>query len=159
MKTKNQVTFLMIFLAVIMVLAVPVWSQEKPADNMKIVLENIRADKKLLIAKAMKLTESEAEAFWPVYNSYQKKLWNLIGRLIKVIENYVKNYTLTNEDAKGLLDEYLAIERGHLKIRDTYLPKFRKVLPEKKVFLYYQLENKIEAGVNVLLADQIPLIK
>ncbi len=108
----------------------------------------------------MKLTESEAEAFWPVYNSYQKTLRNLFDRLIELIENYAKNYaTISNEDAKGLLDSYLAIEREHLKLMDSYLPKFRKALPQKKVFLYYQLENKIEAGMNVLLANQIPLIK
>jgi hypothetical protein len=80
--------------------------------------------------------------------------------MVKLIERYAMNYeTMSDEDSKGLLDEYLAIEREHLKFRDSYLPKFRKVLPEKKVFLYYQLENKMEAGVNVLLADQIPLIK
>ena len=150
----------MMMLAVVTVLAFPALSQEKQADNTQIVIEKIRADKKLLIAETMNLTESEAKAFWPVYDNYQKQLRNLVDRLIKVIENYANNYeTMSNEVAKGLLDEYLAIEREHLKFLESYLPKFRKALPEKKVFLYYQLENKIEAGMNALLAEQIPFIK
>ena len=36
-------------------------AQDKPADNMEIVKEKIRTDKKLLIATNMQLTESEAK--------------------------------------------------------------------------------------------------
>jgi len=58
-----------------------------------------------------------------------------------------------------LLDEYLTIERLRQKVRDGYLPKFRKVLSEIKVARYYQIENKISAVVNYELAKQIPLLK
>ena len=136
------------------------WAQEKAADNTKLALEKMQADKKFLIAQTMNLTETEAEAFWPIYTSYQANLLNLTERLFKVIDNYAKGYaTMTDENAKELLDEYLAIERERLKSRDSYLPKFRKVLPERKVFLYYQIENKIDAGMNAMLADQVPLIE
>ena len=83
---------------------------------MQIVIEKIRADKKLLIAETMELAESEGKAFWPVYDSYQKILKNLSDRMIKIIGAYTKNYeTMSNEVAKRLLDEYLAIERERLK--------------------------------------------
>lgn len=46
MKTKNQI--IVIVSALIMAMgAVPAASQDKPADNMQIVREKIRADKKL----------------------------------------------------------------------------------------------------------------
>ncbi len=37
---------------------------------MQILREKIRADKKLLVAENMQLTEAEAKAFWPVYDQY-----------------------------------------------------------------------------------------
>ena len=53
----------------------PAWSaQDKPADNMQILRDKIRADKKLVVATNMELTESEAKGFWPVYDAYQKDL-------------------------------------------------------------------------------------
>jgi hypothetical protein len=36
--------------------------------------EKARADKKLVVASVLKLTESEAKAFWPVYNAYQSDM-------------------------------------------------------------------------------------
>ena len=65
---------------------------------------------------------------------------------------------MTDSDAKKLLDEYLTIEGLRLKVRQAYLSKFRKVLPEKKVARYYQIENKILAVLTYELAKQIPLV-
>jgi hypothetical protein len=45
-------------------------AQDKPADNMQIMREKVKADKKLLVASNMQLTEAEAKAFWPVYEEY-----------------------------------------------------------------------------------------
>ena len=49
---------------------------ERPADNLEIVHEKLKADKKLIVAKYMQLTEAEARKFWPVYEEYQKKHFN-----------------------------------------------------------------------------------
>ena len=54
--------------------AVPAFAQDKPADTMQIVREKVRADKKLLVAQNMGLTEAEAKDFWPVYEGYQQEL-------------------------------------------------------------------------------------
>jgi len=140
--------------------AVPAVAQDKPADNMQIVREKLRADKKLLVADNMKLTESEAKAFWPVYGSYQKDMGKLADRTIKLIQDYAGNLaTMTNEAAKRLLEEYMAIESERNKLRQTYLPKFREALPEIKVARYYQIENKIQALLNYDLAAGIPLVE
>jgi hypothetical protein len=138
----------------------PAISQEKPADNMQIVLEKIRADKKLLVAENMQLTEAEAKAFWPVYDQYQDELFLLRTRTVKLIKDFTDAYEkMTNETAKKLMDEYMAIETLGPKLRQVYLPKFRKALPEIKVVRYYQIENKINAVLMYELATNIPLTK
>jgi len=140
--------------------AVPALAQDKPADNMQIVREKIRADKKLVVAETMGMRESEAKAFWPVYEAYQQDLAKLNDRTIKLIDDYAENYgAMSDEAAKKLTDEYMAIETERLKIRQSYLPMFRQVLPEMKVLRYYQLENKIQAVVSYELAANIPLVR
>jgi hypothetical protein len=57
------------------------------------------------------------------------------------------------------MDEYITIETLGPKLRQAYLPKFRKVLPEVKVVRYYQIENKIQAALFYELAKNIPLAK
>jgi uncharacterized membrane-anchored protein YhcB (DUF1043 family) len=147
-------------LGIVMAMVIPAISQEKPSDNMQIVLEKIRADKKLLVAENMQLTEAEAKAFWPVYDQYQDELFLLRARTAKLIKDYADAYEkMTNDKAKKLLDEYMMIETLGPKLRQTYLPKFRKVLPEVKVVRYYQIENKIQAALIYELAANIPLVK
>jgi hypothetical protein len=140
--------------------AMPAASQEKPSDNMQIVVEKIRADKKLLVAENLQLTDAEAKSFWPVYKQYQDELFLLRTRTAKLIKDYADAYdTMNNNTAKKLLDEYMTIEALGPKLRQVYLPKFRKALPEVKVVRYYQIENKIQAALIYELAANIPLVK
>jgi len=160
MKMKSRVTMVLVILGVVMEMVVPGIAQDKPADNMQIVLERIRADKKLFVAENMQLTEAEAKAFWPVYDQYQDELFLLRTRTAKLIKDFSDAYEkMANETAKKLMDEYMTIETLGPKLRQTYLPKFRKVLPEIKVVRYYQIENKINAVLIYELAKNIPLVK
>jgi len=79
---------------------------------------------------------------------------------VKLIKDYADTYeTMTNNTAKKLLDEYMTIEALGPKLRQAYLPKFRKALSEVKVVRYYQIENKIQAALFYELAAKIPLVK
>src|SRR5512139_196534 len=67
---------------------IPAWTQDKPADNMQILRDKIKADKKLVVAANMELTESEAKGFWPVYEQYQHELANFNQRIGRLIASY-----------------------------------------------------------------------
>ncbi len=161
MKRKAGNTFLMVGLTLsLLVFASTAVAQDKPADNMQIVVEKIKADKKFLVAENMQLSEAEAKAFWPVYEKYQAELFILRTRTVQLIKDYAAAYQkMTNSTAKKLLDESMTIETLRLQLAKTYLPKFRKVLSDAKVVRYYQIENKINAALYYELAANIPLIK
>ena len=135
-------------------------AQDKPADTMEIFREKARADKKVVVASVLELTDNEAKAFWPVYNAYQSDMVAHYDRLIKLIGTYAKAYNaMTDETATKLVTEYLALERNHAALLSSYLPRFQKVLPARKVARLYQVENKIRALVNYDLASEIPFLK
>ena len=158
MNVKSKATLILIGL--MMGWAFLASAQDRPADNMQIVVEKIRADKKLFIAENMELTESEAQAFWPLYEEYQDELFLLRARTMKLINDYAEAYQkMTNDTARNLLDEVMTIETLGLKLRQTFFPKFRNVLPDVKVLRYYQIENKIDAALMYEIAANIPLIQ
>lgn len=135
-------------------------AQDKPADTMEILRESARSEVKLVVAKNLQLTESEAKAFWPVYDSYQGEMKKLNDTKLQIIQDYAKAFdSMTDDTAKKLLERSLANEKDRIKLKETYLPKFHKVIPAKKVTRFYQLQNKIEAIFNFELAGQIPLVK
>ena len=131
------------------------FAQDKRADNMDILRDKIRADKKLVVATNMELTESEAKNFWPIYNEYQKDLQNINGRIVAVL----KSKSLTDDKAKQLIDEALAIDQAEANLKSTYAPKLSKALPVRKVARYLQIENKIRAVVKYDLAQGVPLVR
>ena len=138
------------------------FAQDKRADNMEILRDKIRADKKFVVATNMELTESEAKNFWPIYNEYQKDLQNINGRILTVLESYAadfKSKSLTDDKAKKLIDEALAIDQAEANLKSTYAPKLGKALPVRKVARYLQIENKIRAVVKYDLAQGVPLVR
>ena len=150
-----------VMVAALVGLAIPAAAQQKPADNMQILMEKVKADKKLLVANNIGLTESEAKGFWPVYEGYQKDLAAINQRTVKLIESYAADYranTMTDEKAKKLVEDYVAIEKAEAALKESYVPKLSKVLPPKKVARYLQIENKIRAAVKYELAGEIPLV-
>ena len=135
-------------------------AQDKPADEMEILREKARADKKLVVATTLALTEGEAKAFWPVYNAYQSDMITHYDKLLSLVDRFEKAYdTMTDQTATQLLNEYLALEANHIALLKAYVPRFQRVLPALKVARLYQVENKMRALVNYDLARQIPLVK
>ena len=165
MKTRTVKTLWALFIvtawmAAVMAFPTLALTQGASADNMQILREKIKADKKLLVATNMDLTESEAKGFWPVYEEYQKDLAAINQRIGKLIVSYAADYranTLTDDKAKLLINELVAIEQAEAGLKTTYVPKLSQVLPQKKVARYLQIENKIRAVVKYELAGAVPL--
>jgi hypothetical protein len=134
--------------------------QDQPASNMQILRDKLKADKKLLIAENLGLTEVESAAFWPVYDEYQKELEGINQRLGKTVQGYAQEYnanTLTDEKAKALMTEALAIEEAEVALKKKYLDRLNGVIPATKAVRYLQMENKIRAILRFDLAASIPL--
>ena len=137
-------------------------AQDRPADNMQILRDKIKADKKLLVATNMDLTQSEAKGFWPIYDRYQKDLQKINHRIVNLLESYADDFrgkSLTDDKAKKLINEALAIERAEADLKSAYAPKLSKVLPVRKVVRYLQIENKIRAVVKYDIASGVPLVQ
>jgi hypothetical protein len=140
------------------------WSQDSASDtNMEILMEKVKADKKLLVASNMDLTDAESKQFWPLYDSYQKDLQQINERLRSTIAEYAQAYNqgkgqISNDTAKKLLADTLSIQESEAKLKRTYADKVGKVLSATKTARYIQIENKVRALVNFELARQIPLV-
>ena len=151
-----------VLLCVTALVAVPVFAQDKTSDtNMQILLDKVKADKKLVVAANLELSDADGKAFWPIYEAYQKDLEAINDRLAKTILAYADAYnksTLTDAQAKQFSDEALAIDQDEIAMRKTYAGRLSRVLPGKKVARYLQVENKIRAAIRYQLAAGIPLV-
>jgi hypothetical protein len=146
----------------VLLAAAPASAEDAPADTLPLAVEAAKADKKLLVAQNLGLTESEASGFWPVYDAYQRELEALDDRLAALIERYAKEYragTLTDPTAQELIEENLAVDEAEVAMRKEYLAKLTGVLPAKKAARYLQIENKLRAMLRHQLAGKVPLVE
>jgi hypothetical protein len=118
------------------------------------------SDRKEIVAANLGLTADEATKFWPVYDEYQKAMAKASDRKVAAIVKYAKNQqTMTDAMATELIQEGMTSDLERLQTRQAWAPKFAAVLPGKKFARFFQIENKIDALVNVAMADEIPLVK
>ena len=130
--------------------------------NMDILRQKIQGDKKLVVAQNLQLTEAEGAKFWPVYDAYQKDLQGINQRMTAVIVAYADAYRkgpISDDVAKKLLDESLAVDDAEAKLKSSSAPKILAALPAMKAARYIQIENKIRAAVRYELAAGIPLVE
>jgi hypothetical protein len=157
-----KITISAVIMLMMLGFAMPGAAQDKPADNMQILRDKIKADKKLVVATNMELTESEAKGFWPIYDQYQKDLQKINRRIANLLESYAADFrgkSLTDDKARKLIEEAVAIEQAEANLKSTYAPKLSKVLPVRKVARYLQIENKIRAVIKYDLAQGVPLVQ
>lgn len=146
---------------ILCLVALPATSAFAQDQDMQILLDKVKADKKLVVAANMDLTEAEGKAFWPIYDDYQKELQAINARLGKTILAYADAYnkrTLGDAQAKQLTDEVLAIDQDEINLRKTYAARLGRAIPATKAARYLQIENKIRAAIRYELAAGIPLV-
>lgn len=148
--------------AFVTALALPMLAQDTGSTNMEILRQKVKADKKLVVAGGLDLTEAEGKTFWPVYEAYQKDLQQINQRLMTTIKAYADAYNkgpIPNETAKKLIAESIAIDNDEAKLKSAMAQKAMTALPATKAARYIQIENKIRAAIRYDLAANIPLVE
>jgi hypothetical protein len=108
----------------------------------------------------MDLTPGEMQRFWPLYREYRVAASKVGDRIVTLITTYADNYQgLTDTVADKLLTEFVRIEAARARLKAQYLPKFKKVLPPKKVARFYQIENKLDTTLLADISEAIPLAR
>jgi hypothetical protein len=122
----------------------------------------LKSGREQVVREELELTKNEATTFWPLYEKYRNDIERVRDRQAQMISRYLSAYDsadLSDNLAKEMLDEHLSIKSDLLKLERKYLRQFRKTLPEAKVARFYQLENKLDAEIDIALADLMPLFE
>jgi hypothetical protein len=144
-------------------------SQSSAADNtadaitdqqLALLRRDIRTIKKQLIAANLTLTDTEATRFWKVYEEYSADLGKISDTKMAIIKEYSDEYgTLTDDQADSLIRRWLETDIEQARLRQRYVPIFRKVLPGKKAATFFQLDRRISMMIDVQLTSQLPLVQ
>jgi hypothetical protein len=156
---KEQFGFVVSLAVALLLGAADAHAQMSETDALQQLRADIQTNRQGVLAANLGLTDAEGAAFWPLYREYRNEVARGGDRVQKMIQDFARVYdTATAEQAKALVDEMMAVEKANLAVKEAYLPKFRKLLPEVKVARFLQIENKVDAVVKAGLAADMPLI-
>ena len=132
------------------------------ADDLEASRIELEAKKKVEISKRLKLTSGESELFWDIYSDYERasgKITRDSFDLIRKFSDGYKNNSISEQGATNMLASYFRIEGQKLQLKQEYYAHFQKVMPAKKVFRFFQIDNKIDALIRCDIAKKLPLIE
>lgn len=113
-------------------------------ENFKDKKEQIRAMKVAFFTTELDLTSSEAEKFWPLYNTFDDKQFELRHQKMK---NYFKRMQgdnldkISEKDATALIDQIQDNEDDLYNLRKKFMQNLKEVLPSIKILKLKKAEE------------------
>jgi hypothetical protein len=134
------------------------------AGNLRAFIELARSDlktqKTLIISQNIQFTADEAVEFWPLHSEYTLELNKLLDQRLVLLEQYAATYqNMTDAQATSLAKKIFDWEEKRVDLKRTWFKKFSKVVPAKKAAQFFQIENQLNAVLDLKLAAALPLIK
>ncbi len=148
-----------VIVCAVLVLAASAALSQGVQESLELSREVIDQQKRVIVAGSLPLSNEEADAFWPLFDEFQKELKELDGRADRLIASYTAEYaTLSDARARAMLDEALSIGEDRATLKRKWVKRMARALPPRQLVRYFQLENKFQAVVSADLARQIPLV-
>ena len=106
--------------------------------------ERIKAYKTAYITQELDLSSDEAEKFWPVYNKYDSKMFELKVEKVRREKHRIKELGgpeyLSDSDAKKTLFDLLSLEQEAAVTKEKMFKELSKILPPVKLMKLYVAE-------------------
>jgi len=129
-------------------------------DQDQLLISQIQTDKRAVVLKTMNLSDAQVAVFTPIYDQYQAEMKKLLQRNSDLVNKYAATYdTMSDADAKKLLEEAFKLRIERTETLRKYARKMEKVLPATKVLRFVQIESKLTALLDWQAAQLIPLVK
>ena len=120
---------------------------------------DLRSNRKQVVAANMKLSDTEAEKFWPIYDQYVNELVKINDAKYSLIKEYLQATNLTDEQADSLAKRWVQVDASVAQLRLKYIPIVRSVLSAKGTAMFFQIDRRVQMMIDLQLASSIPLIQ
>jgi len=115
---------------------------------------------KEIIKENLKLTEDEANKFWPLFDQYLAARSPIFEKRVSITEEFMMNYyAMDDATAKDLIDKAVQSQQDLMDVRKEYLDKMFEVLPAPLVGKFFQLDNRVSAVVDLVRMSATPLVR
>lgn len=106
--------------------------------------EKIKALKVAYITEQLQLTSDEAQKFWPIYNDYQEKQFDLRHEKMRAILGKLDAGNidkLSEKEASSLLTQMESIEETLFTLQKKFIKDLQGIMSDKKIMKLKKAEG------------------
>jgi hypothetical protein len=141
-------------------LSTSVSAQTALDQQIALARQTAHTDRQVIIMGNMTFTSDESAQFWPKWKEYRAAVSANGDRTIALIKNFADNYEgMTDQKASELMTDSFSIQMQDLVVKQKFAKELTKFMPAQKVMRIIQIENKLDAAIDMQLASEIPLAK
>ena len=108
----------------------------------------------------MLLSATDAAKFWPIYDQYTADTIKVNDQRYALIKEYAAAYNdMTDEQASSYIKRWIGADESATQLRLKYIPMFEKVIPEKKVAMFFQIDRRVGLLTEIQISGQLPLVE
>jgi len=129
-------------------------------QDVQMLRQDIRSNKKQIIAANLQLTDADATKFWPVYDQYVAELTKINDEKYALIKEYAAAWgNIKDDQALSLTNRVLAVEAKVTQLRIKYVPIFSKVVAGSKVATFFQIERWLQSLIDLQVSAALPVVQ
>jgi len=128
-------------------------------QEIQLMRQDVRAERRQLVAANLPLTTEESSKFWPVYDQYIAETIKINDTRYALLKDYAANYSnMTDAKAADFISKIIEVDKALIELREKYIPIVEQVLPKRKAAMFLQIDRRLQLMIDLQLASQIPLI-
>jgi len=106
----------------------------------------------VMLSTATANAQSQTAIFEVMHQSSENERRSVVANNLQLSED------MTEREADSLTGRALKLEVKNKRLKEKHILSLKKVLADEKIFKYYQIETKLDAGYRYGWTRRIPLV-
>ncbi len=139
MKLQTNLIRMFIFFAFLVSTIVVIGQDGQQRERIK---DKVKAQRVAYITQELELSETEAQKFWPIYNTYQSEIEQLRASL-----DLKPRRDMSDKEAEEMMMAMLEGRSKEIDIQKKYIQKMKTAVPAKKIAMLFKVEREFKEKV------------
>jgi hypothetical protein len=128
-------------------------------EYIKLLREDVSAQKAKLMGSVMQLDAEDAAKFWPIYREYDAELRKVNDLRVANILEYSRTYTqMSDEKADELIKNAMAYQKQRAELLARYYERMKQQLGAITAARFAQVENQLLLIIDLKVHSSLPVV-
>jgi uncharacterized protein YqeY len=133
--------------------------EENIQEYIKLLREDVGAEKVKVMGSVMELDAEDAAKFWPIYRDYDAELSKVNDLRVANILEYSRTYTqMTDDKADELVKKAMAYQKQRNELLAKYYERMKQELGAITAARFIQVENQLLLLIDLKVDSSLPVV-